>query len=221
MVAAAAARDRLRAPAAGSQAAPRGSSCTIGRQHALVTFPGLEILPTIGRIGLVRTAVEFNGPVVAVVYQDGPERTAAGFNVPAATVACDPVEIVLDGPARMVVASNVQVAVTIGPADRATMIDLDDQEITIIVREDLEIRLVTDDPAIGPIIVPIEFPIAIAGIIGGAIIATASTPIGTTTGATIGTIATTGSTTIGGATITGAIRTIPTLTTGAMQPGRR
>ena len=63
--------------------------------------------------------------------------------------------------------------------------------------------------AIGPIIGPIEFRIAIAGTTGDTTTATSLGTIGITTGTTTGTIATIGGTTTGGTTITGTIRTTP------------
>src|SRR4029078_7041725 len=109
---------------------------------------------------------------------------------------------------------------------------------TTIARADLEITIAHSAPAttivphfpakaaaanaetatIGPsghtIIVPIEFPITIAGIIGETTTATSSTTTGTITGTTTIGGATTRGTGIGGIAGAGKTRTIPISTTG-------
>ena len=74
----------------------RGNFCTIGHRRALVVVLASVIwLAMIGRLGPVRTAVEYNAPAEAGIYRDGPARTEAGFNGQVAAT------IVPDDPGRM------------------------------------------------------------------------------------------------------------------------
>jgi hypothetical protein len=141
---------------------------------------------------------------MAVVYS-APAAAATTDQVGLATVGCGLIVLVVVTTGRV-----DQVRMEADQVDRARTVA--DQEGQAITRDQIvpakEAAANNGGPAIGPITALIEFPIVIAGTIGGTTTITTSGTIGTTTGTTIGTIAIIGGTTIGGTTITGTTRTI-------------
>jgi hypothetical protein len=202
----------------------------------LVALPGNSCTSTQVHSQVVAVAA-FSGRAPATLHrrspQHVPEPVVAAFSAPPVAKAFVPVAVVkvFDrveaakvGRVRCRVdQGRVAVVNRFGPAATTVRIDqtTDPAQITDLERAPAKVAPASGgNPAIGPIIDPIEFRIVTAGTTGETTIGPTSGMTGITTGTTTGTTAITGGTTTGGITITGTIRTIPISITGATPRGR-